>query len=172
MAPTPWPMSTARWSPSMRATLAVSSATSTEGKPACRRGGQFVMVSGLSVRLTPVFSGFRQVDTALQHNLVVTNYLMCYNGNLQCLNKCMVSAPKFYSFRVILHSYDYNMHVEATLATLYSPEQCSQFEMSHQQHVQMVNTTSSSKTTLSDNNAEASIISGKSCFVSFISCLL
>ena len=162
----------------MRATLAVSSATSTAGKPACRRGGQFVMVSGLSVRLTPVFSGFRQVDTALQHNLVVTNYLMCYNGNLQCLNKCMVSAPKFYSFRVILHSYDYNMHVEDVLpasldlATLHSPEQCSQFEMSHQQHVQMVNTTSSSKTTLIDNNAEASIISGKSCFVSFISCLL
>ena len=50
-------------------------------------------------------------------------------------------------FHLILHSYDYNMHVERLLpaslrlVTLLSLEQCAQFDIFHMQYAQIVNKT-------------------------------
>jgi len=63
------------------------------------------------------------------------------------LLKESVPAPRVYLFHLMLHSYDYNIHVEILLTlslclfSLLSSEQCSQFERFHLQHVEMVNKT-------------------------------
>jgi len=63
--------------------------------------------------------------------------------------KATMPAPWLNFFHLILRPYNYNMHVEVLppanlyLVTLLSLEQCSQLERFHQQHVQIVNKTSS-----------------------------
>ena len=80
--------------------------------------------------------------------------------------KARVAAPRF--FLLILHFYDYNMHIEGLLpanlclATLLSSEQCSQFEIFRLQHIQMANKTSNFKTKLIGNNAVVSRITRSS----------
>ena len=75
---------------------------------------------------------------------------------------CYYRAEEMYPTLYLLRSYDYNMHVEGLLlanmclVTLFSSEQCSQFEIFRLQNVHIVNKTSSFKTNLIDNNAETS----------------
>jgi len=70
-----------------------------------------------------------------------------------------------YIFHFILRSLDYTMHVEGLqpanlcLVTSLSSVQCSQFETFRLQHDRFVNKTSSFKTTLIGNNAEANRVS-------------
>ena len=71
--------------------------------------------------------------------------------------KVRVPAPRFYFFHLMLRSYDDNIQPAnlSLVVTLLSSEQCSQFKRFHQQHIKMVNKTSSFKTKLIGNNAQA-----------------
>ena len=71
-------------------------------------------------------------------------------------------APRFNFVYLILYSYDLHSYgllpPNLCLVTLLSLEQCLQFERFRLQHIQVVNKTSSFKTKLIGNNAEASRI--------------
>ena len=73
---------------------------------------------------------------------VKTKHKLAGSKPLTCTDP--LPAHRFSFFHLILHSYDYNKHVEGLLpaslclATLLSSEHCSQFERFHLQHFQMV----------------------------------